>query len=494
MLKHPILAPLFCGGAILQAAKPVTIFGWGPSGALVHVSLGNQAHETVIPASGKWQVGFDAFPYRLKTQLTMQSGDTQVTEDVQFGDVYLLAGQSNIEYKMRDDAEFKEEQANFSAQNIRVYYTPQVEYEKELTFGWGDVVKPAWAPLTKQNLGDVSAVGYYALNKIAHTTPDIPIGMLQCYKGGTSASSWISEAALVADDALAKAYIDPYHRAIDGKTQADFDQADQAYNTVLDAYNTKKAAYIQAHPELSLEAVKAHVGHTPWPPPMRPESYLRPNGLFHTMVEKTAPYTVKAMVWYQGENDADHAALYEKLLTRLIIQWRSTFQQSSLPVYLVQLPQYQDEPHHAWAMIRQAQVTVSRQLEDIHLVSLVDTGEHHNIHPVHKRTAGSRLGSLILSQGRTPSVAAVSRAGDKITVTIDPATRLEDRGGAPVEGLLDGKWVPLQSTLHGNRLVITDTGHVRKIRYAYRNAPTPAYFNEDGYPLSPFLLNISEVE
>lgn len=492
MLDHVILAPVFTGGAVLQAAKPVSVFGWGPSGALVRVSLGGQKRDTVVPETGKWQVGFGSFPYRLKTQLTITAGQTSTTEDVQFGDVFLLAGQSNIEYKLQDDAEFDTEKANFSATNIHVYYTPQIEYEKSLTFGWGEVATPSWQSLTKDNLGDVSAVGYYALNKIAHANPDIPLGMLECFKGGTSASSWMAEATLAADPALAAGYLEPYHQAVDGKSVADFDRADADYNTILEAYNAKKAAYMQAHPELSQEQVKLHVGHTPWPPPMRPESYLRPNGLFHTMVEKTAPYTVKAMVWYQGENDADHAALYEKLLPRLIIQWRTTFQQSSLPVYLIQLPQYQDEPHHAWAQIRQAQWHTSQRLEDVHLVSLVDTGEQHNIHPVHKRTAGQRLGSLILSQGQTPSVTSCKRVGDAVVLTVEPATQLVVQGETPIEGLVNGRWQPMKVKVASNQLIISEPAHVEKLRYAYRNAPIPSFFNEDGYPLSPFLLSVSE--
>lgn len=487
MADQLTLAPLFSEGAIIQGEQPVTIFGWGTPGLRVKVTLGQSVRQTITPAHEKWTVQFPAQAYNQTLTLTVAAASASVTRHVQTGDVYLVAGQSNIEYKMADDADFEAARANFTATNLSFYYTPQVEYETKRRFGWADEPDPRWQKLTAENLGQVSAVAYYALAQVVANHPDRPIGMLQCYKGGTSASSWISEANLKADAKLADAYVKPYEAAVTGRSQADFDADEAKYEATVTAYNQKKAAYIEAHPELSLEAVKMHVGHTPWPPPMQPKSYLRPTGLYHTMVQKTAPYTVKAMVWYQGENDADHAPLYDRLLPRLITEWRRDLGNPGLPVFVIQLPQYQDEPHHAWAQIRQAQWQTTQALNDCTLVSLVDTGEHHNIHPVHKQASGERLGQALLSGEGTPTVVAVDRTADQISLQIAPATSLSAKQGDGIEALIDGTWQPVDFQLDGTTLKVK-APRAKALRYAYRNAPAPAIFNEARLPLSPFLI------
>lgn len=489
MADQLILAPLFSNGAIIQGQQPVAIFGWADPGTQVFVTLDQAQRQTITPASGKWVTVFDPQAYGQTLALTVKALDQTIKRQVVVGDVYLISGQSNIEYKMADDADFEHAQADFASDNLYFYYTPQVEYETNRRFGWEDEPNPRWQKLAAENLGQVSAVAYYALAKVAATHPERPIGMLQCYKGGTSASSWISEANLKADAKLDAAYLAPYHALVDGHTQADFDQAQADYDATLAAYTKKKAAFITAHPDMSIEAVKMHVGHTPWPPPMQPTSYLRPNGLYHTMVAKTAPYTVKAMVWYQGENDADHASLYERLLPRLLGEWRRDFHNQALPIFVVQLPQYQDEPHHAWAQIRQAQWQTTKHLNDCTLVSLVDTGEHHNIHPEHKQLSGKRLGQALLSGQGTPTVTAVSKAGSQVTLQVAPAQQLTARPGDGIEALVHGTWESVAYNIEGTRLVVSAV-NATALRYAYHNAPAPAFFNEADLPLSPFLIKL----
>ncbi|AEB07792.1 protein of unknown function DUF303 acetylesterase [Coriobacterium glomerans PW2] len=491
MSRGLILSPLFSDNAVLQAGRPINVFGWSAAGTLISASLDDVHRETVSPKSGKWIVTFPARGYADHAELHVNDRTTFVSRQVFIGEVYLFAGQSNIEYKMCDEAEFQFEYADFDLDNVSFYYTPQIEFEHELSLTWSDEPKPRWRSLHADNLGSVSAVAYYAARLLANAHPTCRVGVLECFKGGTSASCWISEENLAADPLLDETYLIPYHQAINNRTAADFDQADARYRSILDTYNQKKSHFARTHPNMSLEQVKFHVGHTPWPPPMRPESFLRPSGMFHTMLEKTAPYTVRSIVWYQGEGDADHAAAYERLLRRLLSEWRREFRDQEVPIYLIQLPVYSDVARGAWAEIRLAQLQAAIQLNDVRLICAVDTGEPHNIHPEHKRTIGERLGAAMLEGSATPLVQGYQVRDTMIVLNVNYARELVMREGDSVEIEVGGKWRNANITIAGTRIMIDDPG-ATAVRYAYRNVPVPSFFNERGWPLSPFLIDLGE--
>jgi sialate O-acetylesterase len=54
-------------------------------------------------------------------------------------------------------------------------------------------------------------------------------------------------------------------------------------------------------------------------------------GLYNTMVAPVINYTIKGMVWYQGESNSTRAIEYGGLLKALIANWRYKWQQGSTP-------------------------------------------------------------------------------------------------------------------------------------------------------------------
>lgn len=252
---------------------------------------------------------------------------------------------------------------------------------------------------------------------------------------------------------------------------------------------------MKEYPDASLSVAKDTVGHTPWPPPMTPKSYLRPNGLYETMVVGIKNYTFNDVVWYQGENDAPNPEVYEKLLKVLLQNWRELFQDQSLPFYIVQLPVYADEPKDAWAKIRQAQLNTVQSVPYTHLISITDTGEEHNIHPSSKRKAGTRIGKIIsgLQYSSTPYVKRVNVHDQQLVLTVSHAMDLHIVEPLRLEVLVEGVWRAQKvQKIIGNKIFVEFSNKTTAIRYAYKNFSKLAVFNENNFPVSPFELRLGK--
>jgi len=313
-----------------------------------------------------------------------------------------------------------------------------------------------------------------------------------CSYFGTSASSWVSEEVLQNDQNLISKYIKPFEKATTGKIQSDYDREFTEYNNLVVKHNSDLSKFMKENPKISLSDAKDHVGHTPWPPPMTPTSYLRPNGLYHTMIEKVKNYSFDKVIWYQGENDAGNPNLYGKLLEGLIKGWRKLFNDRSLPFYVIQLPGYVDEPKDAWAIIRQHQLEVSEELNDVHLISISDTGEKHNIHPTHKRIAGTRIGEIVsdIRYDASPTVYNYQSIDNKIYLFVNKVSALVQRGKVEFDVNVNGLWITREVMIEGHMLILNKTEGIQKIRYAFTNYPRCSVFNEFGAPLAPFEMEI----
>lgn len=478
---------------VIPANKAFTIAGQAVVGATVEVKLANQLVSTQADATGAWVVEIAPLPEKITTTITVTSLDEKLTiNEVRTGTVLLLTGQSNIEFKFRDDSEYQEQIDQLNLQNVYFYNVPQLEYQDENHVLPVDLEKSVWQIADKKTLWEMSDIGYWMAKRLHEIDPTMIIGIIDCYKGGTSASSWVPEEVLQSDSELVNRYIKPFKAATTGKTKVDYDQEFKSYNALVEKHNTDLAKFMKENPQVSLSDAKDKVGHTPWPPPMTPTSYLRPNGLFHTMIEQVKHYTFNKVIWYQGENDADNPDVYAKLLRGLILSWRKLFNDRALPFYVVQLPGYFDEPEDAWPTIRQNQLQVAQTVNDVHLISIADTGETHNIHPTHKRIAGTRIGTVVsgISYDGTPTVYRHEIIDNKLILFVDKVSALVERG--KIVFMLDrnGEWETQEAQIVGSTIVINQIQGVKKIRYEFKNDPDCTIFNEIGAPLAPFEMEI----
>ena len=92
--------------------------------------------------------------------------------------------------------------------------------------------------------------------------------------------------------------------------------------------------------------------------PIGPRYERRPCGLYESMLKEVAPYTVRGIIWYQGETDGDcHPELYKTIFLSLIRNWRQLWNEE-LPFLFVQLApfgQWMDSIGEPYVQIREAQ-------------------------------------------------------------------------------------------------------------------------------------------
>ncbi len=464
------VAAVFSDHMVLQRETPVAVFGAAPAGGRVVVDLMDDQgvtvaqtmavaqaygeHETeapwlailpALPASG---------PYTLRV-----SHETNRLEfaDVMIGEVWLAGGQSNMELELHTSEHSDEAIAAADDPLLRFYNTPKagrIDESAEAASGW----EPALAP----QVAGMSAIAYHFGARLrAQLGADVAVGIIDCYIGGTSITSWMSRATLIGSDA-GRPYVERYEAAIAGKTEEQMRAEADEWQTVFDQWNNNVEAMKEAHPDITQPQIDAEIGPCPWPPPVTPFSERRVSAPYEAMVRRVAPYTLRGFLWYQGEEDEAQCESYRELLGLLIEEWRTLWNLAgyaeptvgyqadagadALPFIVVQLPQWIDgqvaargeDPRH-WPVIRAAQLDASETIDDVLLVCTMDCGEFDNIHPLDKTTVGTRIADMALRgvygradvEAESPRVAGVTPAPGALDVTFTNAQGLHWRGTTP---------------------------------------------------------------
>ena len=464
------VAAVFSDHMVLQRETPVAVFGAAPADGRVVVDLMDDQgvtvaqtmavaqaygeHETeapwlailpALPASG---------PYTLRV-----SHETNRLEfaDVMIGEVWLAGGQSNMELELHTSEHGDEAIAAADDPLLRFYNTPKagrIDESAEAASGW----EPALAP----QVAGMSAIAYHFGARLrAQLGADVAVGIIDCYIGGTSITSWMSRATLIGSDA-GRPYVERYEAAIAGKTEEQMRAEADEWQTVFDRWNNSVAAMKEAHPGITQPQIDVEIGPCPWPPPVTPFSERRVSAPYEAMVRRVAPYTLRGFLWYQGEEDEAQCESYRELLGLLIEEWRTLWNlggyaeptvgyqadagADALPFIVVQLPQWIDgqvaargeDPRH-WPVIRAAQLDASETLNDVLLVCTMDCGEFDNIHPLDKTTVGTRIADMALRgvygradvEAESPRVAGVTPAPGALDVTFTNAQGLHWRGTTP---------------------------------------------------------------
>ena len=120
-------------------------------------------------------------------------------KNVYFGDVILLGGQSNMQFKLWESSEPKE---NYKGNdNVRLYTVDRMETGERFSS------RDGWVPLSLENAPYFSAIGYYVAQGLANK--DRKIGLIACYQGASVIQSWMSkDVALVPEFEIENRFAD----------------------------------------------------------------------------------------------------------------------------------------------------------------------------------------------------------------------------------------------------------------------------------------------
>ena len=230
----------------------------------------------------------------------------------------------------------------------------------------------------------------------------------------------------------------------------------------------------------------------------------QPTALFNAMVSSNINYTVKGILWYQGEANTRRAAEYSKLLPALIRDWRSQWNQPTLPFLYVQLPgfmEYNYLPSESqWAELREAQLK-TLSVPNTAMAVAIDLGEWNDIHPDNKKDVGERLalaamklayGENIVHSGPIYLSSTVDR--NEVVIRFDNigGGLITNDGEAPSEFAIAGtdkKFVWAKARIENDHVIVWNDALVepKYVRYAWADNPVnPNLYNKEGLPASPF--------
>lgn len=99
-----------------------------------------------------------------------------------------------------------------------------------------------------------------------------------------------------------------------------------------------------------------------------------PTILYNSMLHPYIGYTIKGVLWYQGESNRENAHEYQSLFSTMIQSWRTQWQQGDFPFYFVQIAPVEGGQANA-AFLREAQLKTMLAEKNIGMAVTMDIGE-----------------------------------------------------------------------------------------------------------------------
>ncbi|GAB3824600.1 sialate O-acetylesterase [Pontibacter rugosus] len=231
----------------------------------------------------------------------------------------------------------------------------------------------------------------------------------------------------------------------------------------------------------------------------------QPTALYNAMVAPATDYTLKGILWYQGESNAGNPAEYKKLLPAMISDWRSKWQQGNLPFMYVQLPNFMEVNYlpseSNWALMREAALQ-TLSVPNTAMAVTIELGEWNDIHPDNKKDVGERLAlaaqKLVYGEKKVVSSGPIFQSakieGDKILVSFtNVGSGLASNDGEALRWFsiagADKKFVWAKARVVGDKVEVwsEEVPDPKYVRYAWADNPDGAnLYNKEGLPASPF--------
>lgn len=128
------------------------------------------------------------------------------------------------------------------------------------------------------------------------------------------------------------------------------------------------------------------------PKPKEDFTAWKATGLYNGMTAVCHNYTIKGLIWYQGESNAAEEWDYADLTRRQIEGYRKLWKDLKLPYIYVQLPNFDIdlEENFKWPDLREKQ-RLCKEIPYTAMVTAIDLGEDNDLHPHGKKEIGRRL-------------------------------------------------------------------------------------------------------
>jgi sialate O-acetylesterase len=334
---------LFQSNMVLQREKPIRIWGWAAPSERITVSFAGRTSTVDAGTDRRWIAELSALPGSSAPAVLTIAGanETLHLENILVGDVWVLGGQSNMEFELAkvENGALEIVSANFPA--LRILTVPYGQGPaKQASFSrlheWSDWFgrhfrKGDWDPCTPEIVRDLSAIGYVFARRL-HMASQVPIGVIDASRGGTTVETWTPEPVLR----------DLPGAAVRAKL-ADWDRRVAEWNPEADL--EKRVAEHQRWLERQRAEGKAIPADREAPPSdRRPGPLADPNypgSCYAAMLGPLEGLAVKGVIFHQGYNNAlegmPGVQLYREVFPEMIRAWRTAFGDPKLPFGILSL-------------------------------------------------------------------------------------------------------------------------------------------------------------
>lgn len=371
------------------------------------------------------------------------------------------------------------------------------------TTSWTDITVPFTA---KKNLGSV----WYKKNIVVSSQTAINISELQL---GTlvEADSTYVNGVLVGhtnNEWAARKYSIPANTFVTGTNTITVRIVNNSLNGGM---NGSSYQLIGNNETISLAGTwKYKVGHVMSALPAPVNLRWKPTALYNSMIEPIKKYALKGAIWYQGEGNTGSPTLYSIYLRAMIEDWRTLFNNPTMPFIYVQLPNYQaadaTPTDSNWALLREQQLK-TLAVPHTGMATTIDVGEWWNLHPLTKKPVGTRLALAAQKVAYNdqqvkytgPTYESMKIVGNTIELSFSAlGSQLRFIGtGTHTNFAIAGsnnvyQWA--NARIEGNKVIVwNDTiANPVFVRYAWGNNPDgEKLFNTEGLPASPFRTDSS---
>jgi len=440
------LPAIFSDNMVVQQNSKVNIWGKAqPNEKITIIPSWGKKIKAQAATDGVWRAVIQTGTAATNQKITLKGKNKIIIHNILVGEVWLCSGQSNMEFPIHKTTGWrtgilneKEEMQDADYPQIRLFHvTHQLAPNAPV-----DSCQGNWVVCNAKNLEDFSAVGFVFGRRLFKELNQ-PIGLIQSTWGGTPAEAWTSMTVM---------------------------KNNPLYANVIQDFAPKNIK--------------------------REKDWCKiPSTLWNGMINPILPYTIKGVIWYQGESNADRYESYQQVFTNMIDDWRLQWKQPQLPFYFVQIAPQSHQP----AGIREAQLETWLTVPNTGMAVITDAGDSTDIHPRNKEITGNRLASWALNQQYGKNIACASPyyssmkiQGDSIIISFKNA----DNGLTCKEDTLSGflisgndkRFYAASASIKGSQVIVY-SGRVKNptaVRYAYLNWFHANLYNKEGLPCSPF--------
>ena len=433
------LGSLFQNNMVLQRQQPIAVFGKALSEKKVEVIFKGKTYSAKVK-NGSWKVFLDEAEAGGPFKLVVKGKNEIILTNILVGEVWLCSGQSNMEMAVKGNAGQPINGSNLAILNGENDQLRFFKVEKNAAAEPQESCEGNWQQANPSTVKNFSATAYF-YGKMLQETLGVPIGLINSSWGGTPAEAWTPKEVL---------------------------------ETELSEFTHWKTD------ELIPQKL--------------------PSKLYNGMVHPLESYTIKGVIWYQGEANKTYHESYTKLFSSMIKSWRTNWYQGDFPFYFVQIAPF------AWgkvnqAFLREKQLKTMLSVTNTGMAVTLDIGEEFCIHPAEKQKVGERLALWALAKdyGFTdieycgPIYKSIEVDENKVNVFFDYAplglaTFGKELNGFKVAGADKVFYDAEAKILKGGKLQVWSekVPNPIAVRYGWDSWIDGSLFNTAGLPASSF--------